>query len=109
MQRIYKMLVGLLGESKQGSYDKTITQYQFNCPHCTEEKGYVDNKYNLEISFSLGKFHCWSCGIAGPISSIIKSKGGKELYEEYFRIISDIKESKYYNLDMFKDNGDMFS
>lgn len=109
MQRIYKMLVGLLGESKQGSYDKTITQYQFNCPHCAEEKGYVDNKYNLEISFSLGKFHCWSCGIAGPISSIIKSKGGKELYEEYFRIISDIKESKYYNLDMFKDNGDMFS
>lgn len=109
MQRIYKILVNLLGESKQGGYDKNVTQYQFNCPHCAEEKGYIDNKYNLEISFSLGKFHCWSCGIAGPISSLVKSRGGKELYAEYFRIISDIKESKYYNLDLFKDNGDIFT
>lgn len=109
MQRIYKMLTNILGESKQGSYDKSITQYQFNCPHCAEEKGYVDNKYNLEVSFSLGKFHCWSCGIAGPISSLIKSRGGSEMYSEYFKIISDIKESKYYNLDLFKDNGDIFT
>lgn len=109
MQRIYKILTSLLGESKQGSYDKTVTQYQFNCPHCAEEKGYVDNKYNLEISFSLGKFHCWACGIAGPISSLIKARGGQELYNEYFKIITDIKESKYYNLDLFKDNGEIFS
>ena len=46
MQRIYKMITNLLGESKQGSYDNSITQYQFNCPNCAEEKGYVDNKYN---------------------------------------------------------------
>ena len=103
------MLVNLFGESKQGSYDNSITQYQFNCPHCAEEKGYVDNKYNLEISFAIGKFHCWACGIAGSISSLIRSKGGKEMYNEYFNIISDIKESKYYNLDMFRDNGDMFT
>lgn len=109
MQRIYKMITNLLGESKQGSYDNSITQYQFNCPNCAEEKGYVDNKYNLEISFSMGKYHCWSCGISGNISSLIKSLGGKELVAEYFRIITDIKESKYYNLDLFKDNGDIFS
>lgn len=109
MQRIYNMIVNLLGESKQGSYDKSITQYQFNCPNCAEEKGYVDNKYNLEISFSIGKYHCWSCGISGNISSLIKRLGGSELYSEYFRIISDIKESKYYNLDLFNDNGDIFS
>lgn len=109
MQRIYKILTSLLGESKQGSYDKTVTQYQFNCPHCAEEKGYIDNKYNLEISFSLGKFHCWACGIAGPISSLIKARGGQELYNEYFKVINDIKESKYYNLDLFKDNGDIFT
>ena len=109
MQRIYNMIVNLLGESKQGSYDNGITQYQFNCPNCAEEKGYVDNKYNLEISFSIGKYHCWSCGISGNISSLVKSLGGKELYNEYFRIISDIKESKYYNLDLFKDNGDIFN
>lgn len=109
MQRIYKMIANLLGESKQGSYDNGITQYQFNCHNCAEEKGYVDNKYNLEISFSIGKYHCWSCGVSGNISSLIKNFGGKELYNEYFRIISDIKESKYYNLDLFKDNGDIFS
>lgn len=108
MQRIYKIITNLLGESKQGSFDNSITQYQFNCPNCAEEKGYVDNKYNLEISFSMGKYHCWSCGISGNISSLVKSLGGKEMYNEYFRIISDIKESKYYNLDLFKDHGDIF-
>lgn len=108
MQRIYKMITNLLGESKQGSYDNSITQYQFNCPNCAEEKGYVDNKYNLELSFSMGKYHCWSCGISGNISSLVKSLGGKEMYNEYFRIINDIKESKYYNLDLFKDHGDIF-
>lgn len=108
MQRIYNILSGLLGESKQGGYDSSLFQYQFNCPNCAEEKGYVDNKYNLEISLALGKYHCWSCGVSGNISSLIKSIGGKELCGEYFRIISDIKESKYYNLDLFKDNGDIF-
>ena len=108
MQRIYNILVSLLGESKQGYYDKNITQYQFNCAYCADEKGGVDNKYNLEISFSLGKFHCWSCGSAGPISRLIKSKGSKALCDEYFHIIKDIKENKYYDLALFKDNGDMF-
>ena len=27
--------------------------------------------------------------------------------DEYFRIIADIKENKYYDLNMFKDNGDI--
>lgn len=106
MQRIYNILVEALGESKQGFYDKNITQYQFNCLYCTEEKGGIDNKYNLEISFSLGKFHCWSCGNAGPISRIIRKIGGKALVEEYFRIINDIRENRYYNLDLFKDLGE---
>jgi len=109
MQRIYGIITNLLGESKQGSYDSTVSQYQFNCPSCAEEKGYVDNKYNLEISFSMGKYHCWSCGIAGNLSSLVKRLGGKEVYNEYFRIIKDIKESKYYNLDLFKDNSEFFS
>lgn len=47
MQRIYDILTTLLGESKQGSFDKDVTQYQFNCPYCAEEKGGVDGKYNL--------------------------------------------------------------
>ena len=53
MQRIYNILTTILGESKQGGYDASCTQYQFNCPYCADEKGGVDNKYNLEISLAL--------------------------------------------------------
>ena len=108
MQRIYNILTSILGESKQGGYDSGVNQYQFNCPHCADEKGGVDNKFNLEISFTLGKFHCWSCGSAGSISRLIKLRGGKPLVDEYFRIITDIKENKFYDLNLFKDNGDIF-
>ena len=44
MQRIYNILTNLLGESKQGGYDKSIYQYQFKCAYCADEKGGVDNK-----------------------------------------------------------------
>jgi DNA primase len=108
MQRIYNILTSILGESKQGGYDKSVQQYQFNCSYCADEKGGIDNKYNLEVSFTLGKFHCWSCNSAGSLSKLIKNKGGKQLVEEYFRIINDIKENKYYDLNLFKDNGDVF-
>ena len=81
MQRIYNILTSILGESKQGGYDSGVNQYQFNCPHCADEKGGVDNKFNLEISFTLGKFHCWSCGSAGSISRLIKLRGGKPLVD----------------------------
>jgi hypothetical protein len=104
MQRVYNILVSLLGESKQGSYSKDTTQYQFNCPHCADEKGGIDGKFNLEISFLLGKYHCWSCNSAGPISRLIKNRGGKALSDEYFQLIKEIKESKYFNLDLFKDD-----
>lgn len=109
MQRIYNILVSIMGESKQGSYDKGTTQYQFNCPYCADEKGGIDNKYNMEISFSLGKYHCWSCGSAGPISRLIRNRGGKELVDEYFRLIKEIKEAKFYDLELFNDNGEIFS
>ena len=87
MQRIYNILVSILGESKQGGYSKDCTQYQFNCCFCADEKGGIDGKYNLEVSFALGKYHCWSCGNAGNISRLILKRGGKALADEYFSII----------------------
>jgi DNA primase len=107
MQRVYNILRTLLGESKQGGYDNNTNQYQFNCPHCAEEKGGIDNKFNLEVSFTLGKFHCWSCNDMGPISKLIKTRGGKTFLTEYYSIINDIKETKYFNLDLFKDYEDI--
>lgn len=106
MQRVYNILSGFLGESKQGHYMRGCSQYQFCCPSCAEKEGGVsDGKYNLEISFSLGKYHCWKCDIKGPISALIRRYGGYAAYEEYLSIIKDIKESGYYDLSSFGDSG----
>ena len=108
MIRVYNILTSLFGQSKQGVFDKSITQYQFNCPNCAEENGCVDYKYNLEVSLSLGQYHYWSCGISGRISKLVRQYGGKQTYDEYIQIINEIKETKYYDLELFKDNCDMF-
>jgi len=106
MIRIYNILTSILGESKQGSFSKDTMQYQFCCPWETEERdGIPDGKYNCEVSFSLGVFHSWCCDNKGPISYLIKKWGNKDLVSEYYSIIKDLKESKYYNLDLFKDDG----
>ena len=105
--RIYNILTGFLGESKQGFFDNGTSQYQFNCPDCAEENGGMpDNKYNLEVNFALGKCHCWKCGYAGPISRLVKDYGGTELLKDYYAAVKDIKESKYYNIGLFKDMAD---
>lgn len=102
MQRIYNLLESFLGASKQGYFDKNNLQTQWNCPYCAEEKGGIDNKYNLEISFALGKFHCWSCNNAGNLSKLIRRFGGKDALNEYKAILQDIKESKYYDISNFE-------
>ena len=102
--RIYNILKSFLGESKQGFFDNGTSQYQFNCPECAEENGGMpDNKFNLEVSFSLGKFHCWKCSCSGPLSRLVKEYGGTELLKDYYAAVKDIKESKYYNIGLFKD------
>ena len=102
--RIYNILTGFLGESKQGFFDNGTSQYQFNCPECAEENGGVpDGKTNLEISLSLGRCHCWKCGYSGPISRVVKDYGGTESLKDYYAAVKDIKESKYYNIGLFKD------
>lgn len=106
LHKIYDILVSLFGESKQGYYDKSVTQYQFNSPWATEERGGIpDNKYNLEVSLSLGKYHEWTTDFAGNISKLIKYWGGKELLEEYYSIVKELKESKFFQLNLFQDDG----
>lgn len=101
--RIYNILTGFLGESKQGFFDNGTSQYQFNCPCCAEEKGGPDGKFNFEVSLSLGRVHCWACGYSGPISRVVKDYGGRELLKDYYAAVKDIRESKYYNIGLFKD------
>lgn len=102
-EQIYRLLVSLFGESKQGYYDSGTVQYQFNCPYCSDEKGFVDGKYNLEINFTLGKFHCWACGNAGKLSKLFKHHGSKELLDEYFQCVKELKEAKLLDINLFKD------
>ena len=107
LRRVYDILRLILGESKQGDFNVNETQYQFNSPWITEENGGIpDGKYNLEISLSLGKYHDWSTENGGNISRLIKKWGTKELLNEYFNIIKEVKESRYYDLELFKDNGE---
>ena len=83
-KRQYNILESFLGDSKQGQYLNGIEQYQFCCPKCAEENGGVaDNKFNLEINFKLGKYHCWKCDSKGNIIKLIKKYGGNELAREY--------------------------
>lgn len=107
VRQIYDILRLIFGESKQGDFSINESQYQFNSPWIAEENGGVpDGKYNLEVSLSLGKYHDWSTEHGGNISKLIKKWGTKELLSEYFRIVNEIKETRYYDLDLFKDNGE---
>ena len=108
-RKIYDILSVVLGESKQGGYISGCMQYQWNCPNCAAEKGGVDGKYNLETSFSLGKFHCWACDSKGNLSYLIGRYGNSQLLKEYQNEIKSINESKLYDLSSFMDllNGDV--
>lgn len=108
MRRVYDILESLFGKSKQGGYDRNMVQYQWNCPWCADDVGSPDNKYNMETSFDEGVFHCWSCNKSGRISRLIKERGSSSLFTEYLSILSDIKDSAYYNIDMFKNDGSSF-
>lgn len=106
MNRIYNILSSILGDSKQGGFDKSCMQYQFNCRSCEEEKGVNENKYNLEVNLEMGKCHCWACDFKGPISRIIKKWGTKEQLQDYYNIIQDLKNSRYNEIGLFKDSKD---
>lgn len=108
-RQIYDILVTILGNSKQGGFNTNETQYQFNSPWCTVENGGIpDMKYNLEVSFSLGKFHDWSTNHGGNLSKLIKRWGTSELLNSYFETVKSLNESKYYELDLFKDTENNF-
>lgn len=103
LEQIYFILESFLGESKQGRYEAGTTQYQFNCPQCADEKGAVDNKYNLEVSLALDKlmYHCWSCGISGSLSKLIGIYGARGDKKAYMQLIDSIRKSKLYDFSIF--------
>lgn len=103
LERIYNILVLILGESKSG-FDEHNYQYQFPCPHCIEKYGNSEaSKYNLEVSISRGLFQCWRCmsedgHMHGSIGKLIKMYGNERLLDDYRSIIMSMKDSELYKL-----------
>lgn len=112
LERLYNILVSLLGESKQGGYSPDTYQYQFNCIKCAEKNGGPDGKYNLEISFkdSLfnrgGLFHCWKCNseddkMRGGVLNLLKDYGSRLMYDDYKQELENIRKIKLYDINAF--------
>jgi DNA primase len=71
-----------LGEIKQN-----YNGLKVNCPVC-EKAGSSLNKFNLEVSYSKGIFHCWACHYKGSLWKLIKERGYKE-YLDLFKLDID--------------------
>jgi DNA primase len=64
---------------------ETNHQYGYDCPNCMDIKGLDsgDNKGNLEINLNKFVFHCWSCGISGPLGKLFDLYGTKQQKKVY--------------------------
>jgi DNA primase len=67
----------VLGEPKK--VYNTHLQYGFDCPICDESK----HKGNLEVSLEKFVWHCWSCGISGPLGKLFDDFGNKKQKKLY--------------------------
>lgn len=103
-RRQYSILVSFLGESKQGGYQTGVDQYQFCCPSCADDNGgKPDGKYNLEVNFVIGKYHCWKCDAKGSLNRLVKRYGNTELASEYVEDVKMILASMMYRLDRYEE------
>lgn len=103
-KRQYSILEQFLDNSKQGGYQNGVEQYQFCCPCCADENGgKSDGKYNLEVNFTIGKFHCWKCDLKGNIHRLIKKYGNPSLASEYLEDIQMILANKLYHFDRYEE------
>lgn len=103
-RRQYNILSSFLEESKQGGYQSGVEQYQFCCPSCADSNGgKLDNKYNLEVNFAIGKYHCWKCDIKGNINKLVKYYGNADLASEYISDVKTLLASVYYKIDKFEE------
>jgi len=77
---VLELIEEVLGEPRK-VYDSKL-QYGYNCIECDEGRG----KGNLEVSLEKHIFHCWSCGISGPLGKLFDDYGNKKLKKTYLLI-----------------------
>lgn len=60
-------------------------QYGFDCPNCMDIKGLDqgDGKGNLEVNLGKFVYHCWACGISGPLGKLFDLYGTKKQKKVY--------------------------
>lgn len=108
LQRMIDILSEFLGKPKSDYIDvNSSLSFEFNCPRCAEENGYVvDGKYNLGINLVKGGglFNCWKCSthsndMKGKIYKLFKMYGNENLWEEYKYCLKQIRETELYKLN----------
>ena len=78
------LLVEILNEPRNKGHNHE--QFQFNCPNCADEKGSIDNKYNLEINIGKNVFHCWGCEYRGSLKKLV-GKWGTRAQKQRLKIL----------------------
>lgn len=103
-KRQYNILSSFLEESKQGAYQRGVEQYQFCCPCCADENGgRIDGKFNLEVNFGIGKYHCWKCDIKGNITNLIKKYGNSALLSDYIDDVKSVLSTEMYQFNKYEE------
>lgn len=103
-EEILRLLEGFLGKSYRGLNGDL--QAQFDCPVCSANKGLIDGdgKHNLEVSLKKLKYNCWVCGESdntrGRLSTLVKKYGSNDDYKRYKELISRIKQSIFYQMQL---------
>jgi DNA primase len=87
---VSELIEEVLGEPKK-VYESRL-QYSYNCPECDEGRG----KGNLEVSLEKMVWHCWSCGISGPLGKLFDDYGTKKQKKTYLLIKPEEVEVKEY-------------
>lgn len=77
---VLELIGEVLGEPRK-VYDSKL-QYGYNCVECDEGRG----KGNLEVSLEKYVYHCWSCGISGPIGKLFDEYGTKKQKKTFLLI-----------------------
>jgi DNA primase len=83
VELILELINEVLKEPKK-VYNSKL-QYGYDCPNCVDIKGldHGDNKGNLEVNLNKFVYHCWSCGISGPLGKLFDLYGTKKQKKVY--------------------------
>lgn len=81
------IVIDILGEPGKSYENKS--QYSFDCPVCSMDKGLLsgDGKHNLEVNLDKGVYKCWACSEThdthGTVYGLISKFGNHQHLKKY--------------------------